>query len=59
MVVVQAMMDYMQAYQNWEAIGFGNNALRTAALAAQDAMMDAVQEQYKDPQNTPPEVICP
>jgi hypothetical protein len=58
-IVVQAMMEYMQAYQDWEAVGFGNNAWRTAALAKQDAMMDAVQGLYKHPSYSPPEVICP
>jgi type II secretory pathway pseudopilin PulG len=57
--IVNAMMDYMQAYQNWEAVGFGNKPERTTALNMQDAMMLAVQGLYKDPGNDPPEVACP
>jgi prepilin-type N-terminal cleavage/methylation domain-containing protein len=57
--IVQEMLDYMQAYQTWEDAGFPNNALRTAAVNAQDAMMVAVQGLYKHPNYFPIEVACP
>jgi hypothetical protein len=58
-ISVQRMMEYFQAYETWEGVGFGNNAQRDAALNAKDAMMAAVQGIYKSPNYHPPQVACP
>jgi type II secretory pathway pseudopilin PulG len=57
--IVQAMMDYMQAYENWEASNFTDSGLRSIAVAKQDAMMTAVQGLYKYPSYVPAEIACP
>jgi hypothetical protein len=56
--VVQAMRDYMDAYEAWAASNFSNNGLKSTAVTKQDLMMTAVQNLYKG-SYYPPEVACP
>ena len=60
-VVVQKMKDYFDRYAAWAAANFPNSGgIRQAALDAQAAMKDAVQDQYLNAR-TPPVggVPCP
>jgi type II secretory pathway pseudopilin PulG len=57
--VVQAFKEFMQAYLAWEETGFTDNSLRDLAQDNQKAMMNRVQELYKNPTYTPPEIPCP
>jgi hypothetical protein len=53
--VVQAMMNYMNAYEAWAAAGFPTGSLKNTAKTAQSTMMDLASGLY----NNPAETACP
>jgi hypothetical protein len=57
-LIVQAMQDYLDAYQKWAGAGFPNGALKTMAGQKQTAMMTAVQGLYQANLNNPTNVPC-
>jgi prepilin-type N-terminal cleavage/methylation domain-containing protein len=57
-LIVQAMQDYLDAYQNWAGAVFPNGALKTTAGQKQTAMMTAVQGLYQANVNNPTNVPC-
>jgi hypothetical protein len=57
--LVQAMINYMNAYNDWAASSFNNSLLKSNASSAQVQMMSVLQGLYSFPANPPVEVACP